>query len=151
MTEKHKVIKKEDKIKLFLVDDDVIFLKFSKIELLQHADFDIETYTTGESCLKNLGHNPDVIVLDYALDGIDKDAMNGIVTLDRIKKYNSDIPVVMLSAQDEIGVAVNCIHHRAYDYVVKNEKSFTRLKKVLSDIFKYKKMNKELNWYGEGI
>jgi CheY-like chemotaxis protein len=61
---------------------------------------------------------PDVIILDYHLDGIDKNAMNGIETLDKIKEYDSDIPVVMLSSQ-EIDVAISCMHHKAFDYVVK--------------------------------
>jgi two-component system, OmpR family, response regulator len=137
------------KIKLFLVDDDAVFLKLSEIELLNNADFSIETYATGELCVKNLTRNPDVIVLDYQLDGINPEAMNGIQTLDKIKKYNSDIPVIMLSSQDDIAVAVNCMHHRAYDYVVKSETAFVRLQKILTQIFSYRKMEKELNWYME--
>ena len=41
-------MKNENKIKLFLVDDDAVYLKLMEIEFLQHADFDIETYPTGE-------------------------------------------------------------------------------------------------------
>jgi len=140
---------KTEKIKLFLVDDDAVFLKSLEIEFLQHADFDIETYPTGELCVKNLSHNPDVIILDYHLDGVDKSAINGIETLDKIKASHPDISVVMLSSQDKIEVAVNCIHHRAFDYVVKSETAFTRLQKIITTIFKYKKMEKELNWYME--
>jgi len=140
---------KNEKIKLFLVDDDAVFLKSLEIEFLQHADFAIETYATGELCIKNLSHNPDVIILDYHLDGIDKTAMNGMETLDKIKATHPDITVVMLSSQDKIEVAVNCIHHRAFDYVVKSETAFTRLQKIITTIFKYKKMEKELNWYME--
>lgn len=140
-------MKNNNKIKLFLVDDDAVFLKLLEIELLEHADFIIETYPTGESCLKNLSHNPDVIILDYHLDGIDKNAINGLETLNKIKNYNSDIPVIMLSSQDKIDVAINCMHHRAYDYVVKSETAFLRLQKIITSIFSYKKMEKELNWY----
>jgi|JI9StandDraft_1071089.scaffolds.fasta_scaffold46044_1 two-component system OmpR family response regulator len=136
-----------NQIKLFLVDDDALFLKTLEIEFLQHGDFVIETYATGELCLQYLGNNPDVVILDYHLDGIDKNAMNGLETLDKIKKYNSDIPVVMLSSQDSIDIAVNCMHHRAFDYVVKSETSFMRLQKIITAIFSYKKMEKELNWY----
>jgi len=140
---------KNEKIKLFLVDDDAVFLKSLEIEFLQHADFAIETYATGELCLENLTHNPDVIILDYHLDGIDINAMNGMETLDKIKTYNQDIPVVMLSSQDKIDVAVNCMHHKAFDYVVKSETAFTRLQKIITTIFHYKKIEKELNWYME--
>jgi two-component system OmpR family response regulator len=145
-------VKNENKIKLFLVDDDALFLKSLEIEFTEHADFtedvySIETYATGELCMENLSHEPDVIILDYHLDGIDKTAMNGLETLDKIKAFNKDIPVVMLSSQDKIEVAINCMHHKAFDYVVKSETSFLRLQKIITTIFQYKKMEKELSWY----
>ena len=137
----------ENKIKIFLVDDDALFLKLLEIEFLKHGDFTIDTFATGELCLQHLAKNPDVIILDFHLDGIDKNAMNGIATLDKIKAIDSDIPVIMLSSQDKIEVAIECMHHRAFDYVVKSETAFLRLQKIISNIFKYKKMEKELNWY----
>ncbi len=145
-------MKNENKIKLFLVDDDALFLKSLEIEFTEHADFteegyEIETYATGELCMEDLSHKPDVIILDYHLDGIDQAAMNGLETLDKIKAFNQDIPVVMLSSQDKIDVAINCIHHKAFDYVVKSETSFLRLQKIITTIFQYKKMEKELSWY----
>jgi two-component system OmpR family response regulator len=142
-------MKDENKIKLFLVDDDTVFLKLLEIEFLQHADFDIETFVTGELCMENMNHNPDVIVLDYYLDGLDKKAMNGLTTLDKIKAVNPDIPVIILSSQDKIDVAINCMHHKAFDYVVKSETAFLRLQKIIPTIFHYKKIEKELNWYME--
>jgi len=137
------------KIKIFLVDDDALFLKSLEIEFLQHADFNIETFATGELCQQHLSQHPDVIILDYHLNGIDKNAMNGITTLDKIKAFNANIPVVILSSQDKIEVAINCMHHKAFDYVVKSETAFIRLKKIITTIFSYRKMEKELNWYME--
>lgn len=138
-----------EKIKIFLVDDDALYLKLLEIELLEHGDFDIQTYSTGELCLENLKNNPDVIILDYELNGIDKKAMNGLCILDKIKAYNPLIPVVMLSSQDKIEIAINCMHHKAFDYVVKSETAFFRLGKIIPAIFRFKKMEKELNWYME--
>jgi DNA-binding NtrC family response regulator len=140
---------KNEKIKLFLVDDDAVYLKLLEIEFLEHADFEIETFATGELCIANLSHNPDVIVLDYYLDGVDRDAINGIDTLDQIKAFNPDIPVVMLSSQDKIDVAINCMHHKAFDYVVKSETAFMRLKKIITTIMETQKLEKQLNWYME--
>lgn len=137
------------KIKLFLVDDDTVFLKLLEIEFHESADFEIETYTTGELCVENLSHKPDVIILDYMLDGVEKNVMNGLETLDQIKAYNADIPVVILSAQDKIDVAINCMHHKAFDYVVKSETAFMRLQKIITSIFETKKLKKQLSWYME--
>lgn len=136
-----------NKIKLFLVDDDAVYLKLMEIEFLQHGDFDIETYPTGEKCLENLSHNPDIIILDFYLDGIDKNAMDGLETLDKIKAVNPNIPVVMLSSQDKIDIAISCMHHGAFDYVVKSETAFVRLQKIITAIFEFKKIEKQLNWY----
>lgn len=138
---------KDNRIKLFLVDDDALFLKALEIDFLQHADFDIETYATGELCIENLSHTPDVIILDYQLDGITKGVMNGVQTLDKIKAFNPDIPVVMLSSQDKIDVAIDCMHHQATDYVVKSETAFMRLQKIITAVLRLNKMEKELSWY----
>ena len=142
-------MKNVEKIKLFLVDDDVVFLKALEIEFEQHGNFDIETNVSGELCIANLTNNPDIIILDYLLDGVDKDCMNGIQTLDLIKTFDENIPVVILSAQDKIEVAVNCMHHKALDYVVKSETAFMRLQKIINNVFKYRKLEKELIWYME--
>ncbi len=140
---------KENKVKIFLVDDDVVFLKLLEIEFLENGDFFIETYVSGEQCVENLANKPDIIILDYLLDGVDKNAMNGLDTLDQIKSIDPEIPVIILSAQDKIEVAVNCMHHKATDYVVKSETAFVRLKKIITDTLQYKKLKKQLNWYME--
>ena len=122
------------KLKVFLVDDDALFLKDEAIAMNRQGDYVIETFATGELCMQHLAHNPDVIILDYILDGFDKTAMNGIQMLDKIKHFNSDIAVVILSAQDKIEVAVNCMHHRAFDYVVKSKTAFKQLHKIINNI-----------------
>lgn len=137
----------KEKIKIFLVDDDAVFLKSLEIDFLQHADFTIHTFPTGELCTGSLSLNPDLVILDYHLDGIDKNAMNGIETLDKIIAHDPEIPVVMLSSQDKIDVAISCMHHHAYDYVVKSETAFVRLQRIITMVFQHKKMEKALNWY----
>lgn len=135
------------KTSIFLVDDDAVFLKLLEIEFKGHTEFQITTFPTGEECIKNLKLHPSIIILDYHLDGVEEKAMNGIQTLDSIKAFNSNIPVIMLSSQDKIDVAIACMHHRAFDYVVKSETAFMRLQKIITDISYYQKMEIELNWY----
>jgi len=142
-------MKNGELIKIFLVDDDAVFLKSLKIEFLENANFIIDTFISGEACMANIASQPDIVILDYHLDGIDKNAMNGIQTLDKIKAFNPEIQVIMLSSQDKIDVAVNCMHHDAFDYVVKSETAFVRLQKIIITISRYQKMEKELGWYME--
>lgn len=137
----------DSRIRLFLVDDDELYLKLLEIEFLENADMILETFLTGELCLKALPNNPDMIILDYHLDGIEKNAMNGIEILDKIKAYDPDIPVIVLSCQDKIDVAVNCMHHKAADYIVKSETAFIRLQQSINTILNTRKIQKTLNWY----
>lgn len=137
----------EKKIKLFLVDDDALFLKSLQIEFMESANFEIQTFSTGELCLENLNQNPDIIILDYHLDGINKGVMNGLDVLDKIKLVNEQVPVIMLSSQDKIDVAVQCIHHKATDYVVKSETAFLRLKQIITKVLHTQKIDKQLHWY----
>jgi hypothetical protein len=51
----------------------------------------------------------------------------------------------MLSSQDKIDVAISCMHHKAFDYVVKSETSFLRLQKNITAYFE--RIEKELNWF----
>jgi CheY-like chemotaxis protein len=132
---------------VFLVDDDAVFLKLLAIDFQLQTDFKVLTFETGEKCLENLDIQPDLIILDYHLDGVEKGVMNGIETLDKIKEYSAIIPVIMLSSQDKIEVAVDCMHHKANDYIVKSETSFIKLQTVIQSIFNLKQIEKKLNWY----
>ena len=140
-----------NKIKLFLVDDDAMYLRLLEIDFVQKTDFAFESYATGELCIKNLSHKPDVIILDYHLDSVEENAMNGIDTLDKIKEFNPHIPVIMLSSQDMIDVAIDCMHHKAFDYIVKSETAFLRLQKSISTFLHTQKIEKTLSWYMEKI
>ena len=141
------------KTKLFFVDDDDLFLKVFQFEFIKYPEFLIETFATGEHCLGFLSldnsEKPDIIVLDYHLDGVDKNAMDGLQILDAVKKLDSNIPVIMLSSQDKIEVAVNCMKHHAFDYIIKSETAFLRLQKAIATILHNQKREKELSWYLE--
>jgi two-component system OmpR family response regulator len=139
----------EKKTLLFLVDDDPLFLKSLEIEFAQNTQSAIKTFATGELCLETISQNPDIIILDYHLNSVNENAINGLETLDRIKTANPQIPVIMLSSQDKIEVAVNCMKHQAFDYIVKSETAFIRLQKAITTIFHYQKIEKALSWYME--
>ena len=133
------------KTKIFLIDDEPILLKLLQIQFLELGNFIVQTFTTGEHCIDNLSDNPDIIISDYYMNSIVKDAMNGLETLDKIKSINANIPVIILSSQNKIDVAVNCLHHNAVDYVVKNETAFLRLQKIIPNILNCQKKESHLN------
>lgn len=135
------------KKKIVLVDDDTVFLKMLKANLMEHDSFEIETYPTGEQFLETISNSIDLVILDFHLNGINQEAMNGLETLDKIKSFNAEIPVIMLSSQDKIEVAIECMHHGAIDYIVKSETAFFRVNQSINKLFEFKKIEKELSWY----
>jgi DNA-binding NtrC family response regulator len=144
-------MKNEKKKLIFLVDDDALYLKSLEIEFQDCTQYEVMPFATGELCVESLNLKPEIVILDYLLDGIDKNAMNGLKTLDKIKLVNDNIQVIMLSAQDKIDVAVNCMKHNAFDYIVKSETANFRLKKAINTIFKNQKLEKTLNWYMDKV
>lgn len=135
------------KISVFLVDDDAMYLKLLEKEFSEKLEYSVTTFATGERCLENLMEKPDIIVLDYYLNGIEKNALNGLETLSRIKSAHPEIPVIMLSSQDKIEVAVNCMKLQAVEYIIKSETAFARLHNAIITVLHYKKMENTLSWY----
>lgn len=127
-------MKNENKTLLFLVDDDALFLKSLEIEFTQGEGTSVKTFATGEQCLESITQKPDAVILDYQLNSIDDRSINGLETLDRIKIANPLIPVIILSSQNKIEVAVDCMKHKAYDYIIKSETALTQLQNNLANI-----------------
>lgn len=123
-------MKSSNELSVFLVDDDKMFLTSlsHQLKTMFRSKTKIQTFSTGEECLKHLNEQPDIIVLDYYLNGQFKDAMNGLEVLKKIMQMDSGTKVIILSAQEKMEVAVDTIKHGAYDYIVKNDNVFIRTK-----------------------
>jgi CheY-like chemotaxis protein len=124
-------------LKVFLVDDDLMYLVAMEHFLLQCIPtLKIKTFQTGEDSLRQLEKSPpDIVILDYFLDSELAYAKNGIDILKTIKAINPKIKVVMLSRQNEIKVAMYCIRYGASDYISKDESQvFVKIKNILMDM-----------------
>ncbi|MDX2003598.1 MAG: response regulator [Chitinophagales bacterium] len=121
---------------VFLVDDDPMQIQMLKDHLNDKLAVNITTFSTGEDCLSNLDKNPDIVVLDYHLNSVQKEAKNGLEILRTIKSRNPSTEVIILSGQDKIEVAVETMNNGAFDYVVKNESAFVRVENKIKNIYK---------------
>ena len=120
---------------IFIVDDNEMFNNMLKDYLSQNPALKITSYGTGEDCLENLYQNPDVIILDYNLNDIYKEAANGLEILEEIKKHNNPLHVIMLSSQKRYGIAAQTISRGAEQYVIKDDDAFENIDKILRDMF----------------
>lgn len=129
----------QNKISVFLVDDNEVFLKTLALFLNERfkSEVQIESFQTGEDAIKKIELNRetavDIVILDYHLNTDSTNAMNGIDILKKIKEINSRIIVVMLSAEDKLKIAADCINNGAYEYVVKSETAFIRTQNILKN------------------
>jgi DNA-binding response OmpR family regulator len=60
------------KKKIVLVDDDTVFLKMLQADLMEHDNFEIETYPTGEQFLEKISNSIDLVILDFHLNGVNQ-------------------------------------------------------------------------------
>jgi len=99
---------------VFIVDDEQSIAKLLSFWVKDKWGYEVEIFSNSESMFKKLSAKPDIILLDIMLPGID-----GIETLKKIKQIDEHLPVIMLSAQGRIDVAVDSIKYGAYDYFSK--------------------------------
>ncbi len=112
----------KEPVKIFVVEDDQAYTKFIKYVLALNPDYEIEFFTTGKECINNLHKNPSVITLDYSLPD-----MPGQQVLEQIKSYDPNIVVIIVSAQEKIGTAVELLKSGAFDYITKDQDTKDRL------------------------
>jgi len=99
---------------VFIVDDEQAISKLLSYWLKDKWGYNIEVFGSGEEVLKRMYQKPDVILLDIMLPGMD-----GMEVLKRIRQIDENLPVIMLSAQGKIEVALEALKFGAYDYFPK--------------------------------
>ncbi|MBL0339686.1 MAG: response regulator [Bacteroidetes bacterium] len=130
----------ELKKKIFIVDDDPILAEMLKDHLIKMTSYEVKVFNTGEEILNSMSELPGIVFLDFYLNSVNKEAMDGMEVLREIKILSPETDVVMLSGQDKIDVAVKTMQYGAFDYIVKGESSFYRAEQVVFNIYRYKKL-----------
>jgi DNA-binding NarL/FixJ family response regulator len=141
---------KQERI-IFIGDDENMQLQMIKDYLDERFEMKLYQYSTGEEALANMNLNPEIVILDYHLMSVNKSAENGIEILKKMKDACPTAQVIMLSGQDKISVAVECMKHGAYDYVVKSESAFMRIENIFNNIGEHMKTVHQLKIYKLGF
>jgi DNA-binding NtrC family response regulator len=130
---------------VFIVDDEQSISKLLSYWVKDKWKYEVEIFSNGEDVLKKLNMRPDIVLLDIMLPGL-----NGIETLKLIKKYDENLPVIMLSAQGSIEVAVEALRFGAYDYFQKPI-DMQKLEPALKNAIKSYDLVKEIESLKENI
>lgn len=130
---------------IFIVDDEAAILKMLTHWVQNQWNYKTRVFTNGNDALLAMNENPDLVLLDIMLPDI-----NGLEVLTRIKQKNPGLPVIMLSAQGSIEVALECIRMGAYDYFPKPVDK-NRLEPAIRNAIKSHDLERELENLKENL
>jgi DNA-binding NtrC family response regulator len=98
---------------IYIVDDEESIRE--SITMALEGDCLVRSFSAAETAVDALKKDPpDLILLDIGLPG-----MNGIEALAKIKKLYPELPVIMITAYEDINTVISAMKMGAYDYVVK--------------------------------
>jgi two-component system, sensor histidine kinase and response regulator len=103
------------KKKILIVDDDSLVLSILS-SLLSESHYEVETAENGKQALATLDDSFDLLLSDLEMP-----EMDGLELLKSLRKSKNNIPVVILTGNQEISVALNALKLGANDYVIKDE------------------------------
>lgn len=126
--------------KVFVVEDNEWYNKLLVHNLSLNPDFEIKSFFSAKELEDALNEHPDLITLDYRLpDGLGSDL------LQKIKSYNPQTEVIIISEQDDIETAVSLLKDGAYDYMVKSDNIRERLLNSVNRLYQNYGLREELN------
>ncbi|MEO1449653.1 MAG: sigma 54-interacting transcriptional regulator, partial [Bacteroidota bacterium] len=116
---------------IFVVEDDAWYRELLTYNLELNPDYEVVTFETATEAIEQMTRRrPDVITLDYKLPD-----MEGAEALRRIKAFDLETEVIMISEQQSIETAVKLLKEGgAYDYLTKTNDIQDRLLNVVSRI-----------------
>ena len=125
-----------DKKIIFIVEDNEVYAKslqafiqtrFSNIK-------EIKIFNIGETCLAEMDHNPDIVIVDYFLNSKFEVAYNGLEVINRIKAMKPLTNIIVLSAQEKFDVILEAIKEYDCVYVQKDNDAFNSVGRFIKQI-----------------
>jgi two-component system, NtrC family, response regulator AtoC len=102
------------KFRILVIDDEPTLRESLEIAL-NASGYEVVTAKTGEEGVESFRkESPDLVLLDHWLPG-----MNGDEVLKHLKEENPDLPVIIMTAQGTIELAVSSMKLGAFDFLVK--------------------------------
>lgn len=134
------------KYKIFVVDDNALFLKVLYKTLELNPAYEVIPISSGRECLNRLSEQPDIVTLDYTLPD-----MTGKDILEAIKNKLPETQVIIVSGQSDISTAVNLLKIGAYDYIVKGVDTREKINIAIEKIIERIELTKENKILKEAI
>jgi len=134
-----------NKERIYIVDDEVTIAKLLELWVGQRWGYSVEVFHNGRDFLDRFIEPPDLVLLDLMLPDI-----SGIDLLKEIKQRNPEIPVIVLSAQESIEVALTTLKLGAADYFSKPI-DFPKLEFTIKNSLKLAALSREVEHLQESV
>ncbi len=115
--------------KIVVVDDDPFWTAILTQMLSDLGFTNITTFDNGVAYVNNLQVSPDLVFLDYQMEGMD-----GLEVLQKIKRYNPSTGVVFCTSYEDLGVAVDAIRYGSFDYLLKGNATKKEVFSIMSNV-----------------
>ncbi|AWW29712.1 sigma-54-dependent Fis family transcriptional regulator [Echinicola strongylocentroti] len=102
--------------KIFVVEDDPWYGQILEYHLGLNPDYEVRRFDSGRALLDHLYLKPNLVTLDFSLPD-----MNGDELYNKIRSSHPDLPVIVISSQEDIGVAVKLLKMGVSDYLLKDD------------------------------
>ena len=101
---------------IYMVEDDPWYGEILDYHLSLNPDYKVTRFESGKDCLAKMHLKPDLVTIDFSLPDITGDDL-----FKRIREISPQVPVIVISSQEEVAVAVNLLKMGVNDYLVKDE------------------------------
>ena len=101
---------------IYIVEDDRWYGEILAYHLSLNPDYKVTRFESAKECLAKMSAKPDLVTIDFSLPD-----MQGDELFKKIREVNPTVPVIIISGQEEISVAVNLLKLGVSDYLVKDE------------------------------
>lgn len=101
---------------IFIVEDDPWYGQILAYHLSLNPDYQVRRFETGKELINHLHHKPDLITLDFSLPD-----MKGDELFKKVREIQPDLPVIVISSQEDIAIAVKLLKMGVSDYLLKDD------------------------------
>jgi CheY-like chemotaxis protein len=109
-------------LKIFIVEDNEVYSQMLDYKLKESGLDDVTVFNSGEDCLSHISEKPNLVLLDFSLKGL-----NGLDTLNQIKKDSPKSEVIVLTGLENKKVAEQCRDAGAIEFLSKEDESISRI------------------------
>ncbi|MBL0154510.1 MAG: sigma-54-dependent Fis family transcriptional regulator [Chitinophagaceae bacterium] len=132
--------------RIFIVEDDPWYGEILEYHLSLNPEYQVTRFSNGRDCLSSLHKKPALITIDFSLPD-----MNGQELYKQIRRIESDVPVIVISGQEDISTAVELLKLGVSDYLVKDDNTKELLWNAVIRIRENQKLKKEVEQLREEL